>query len=1228
MKFFFIGITLLLILFVGVAIVVPEFIDWNHYKSKVQDQVKRATGRTLIIGGDLDFTFLPAPRLSAKDIRLPNIKGGTSPVLFELDSLDIQIRVFPLIKGRLEISSVVLIKPKLLLERLANNQVNWDLKHSRQSGISPKSRELEAKSLGASSMSVQIDELLIKNGTVIWRDAMASSEEQLTDINLRLNARSLNGPFDLSGHVSLRNIKAKIKAAIGELKKTGAAPLSLTMTLPRVEVEARINGSIIVMGEPPRFNGKFNLIGKKLGETIKTLTGNNSFSRVLNEPFLLETNFQGGETGGLFSGIEFETGGARLTGMVNIDLRGRPTIRSKLAARRINLDALISNLAVTKSISIGKRVTAYGPKLRGVKKSNKNNKLENNNPTLQPFIIPALDGHFELKIGSVTYNSRNIRDIEFSAYVANNIAKFTKAKLLLPGGGEVNFTGSLAADKGRPSYQAAVKAKADNFRSLLTWLGVDVKAVPGDRLRKLSFEAFLRGDDRQLQIKNARIGIDSSQFDGAATVALQKRLAFGASIRIDKIDLDAYRKIPTKMNIKPVKLKQKINRDLNPLKPRLAQAKKTKTHVSLIPLAVLANFDANVNLRVKRLKVHNTLAHDLEFVGKLLDGALEIKKATVGDIIGMRASVTGELADLSEFPVFKGKIVLDAPDMSGPLRLVGIRPLARTKKFGGVKLRGTTDFRRNQANLDLVLEIAGVESTFQGKVANLNFSPSIDAVFKSRHKDLSQLLRVFGIDLVTRNLGVVRFNLHAKGNLSNLMGRAQLDVLGGKVLVTGRIGSLAWSPELALDVSTNHPSMSDLVKYFIPDYRPAKGLLGPISVQAKLRGKEQKYEVKDFSFNANTLTLNGNGVIDTGGARPKLTASFRTKQVNVDPFLPNKKKSKPLISKPITIDGRSFGSSAIAESHKKKTAIPHSRYSTHSIDTALLDSIDADITVFANKLIYQKFEVEGLSFKGTLFDKLLTVRQIAGKMFNGSFLLNFKFNGRRTPRFDGRLVVSKANIGKALLRNGILGLNGGITDFDLNFGSVGTNALEMVSGLNGEGRLLSRGGLVSGIDLRAISDRLKNIKGATDLLSFLRPVMQGGHSRFSSLDAKILINKGIVRTDDLLLRADAAHGRIAGFADLPKWYMNFGTQFWLIEHPKVPAFKIQTVGKIDNPKIFFDFKDLQSHMLQRGIGKLIRKVFPGPRQPSAKNAPVEREEELRKPRLEDLIPGVFNLLTK
>jgi len=42
--------------------------------------------------------------------------------------------------------------------------------------------------------------------------------------------------------------------------------------------------------------------------------------------------------------------------------------------------------------------------------------------------------------------------------------------------------------------------------------------------------------------------------------------------------------------------------------------------------------------------------------------------------------------------------------------------------------------------------------------------------------------------------------------------------------------------------------------------------------------------------------------------------------------------------------------------------------------------------------------------------------------------------------------------------------------------------------------------------------------------------------------------------------------------DSPKWYMDFGSQFRLTNHTKVPAFEIRAVDAIDKSRRYFDFK--------------------------------------------------------
>ncbi|MEE8332417.1 MAG: hypothetical protein V3R85_01110, partial [Alphaproteobacteria bacterium] len=88
---------------------------------------------------------------------------------------------------------------------------------------------------------------------------------------------------------------------------------------------------------------------------------------------------------------------------------------------------------------------------------------------------------------------------------------------------------------------------------------------------------------------------------------------------------------------------------------------------------------------------------------------------------------------------------------------------------------------------------------------------------------------------------------------------------------------------------------------------------------------------------------------------------------------------------------------------------------------------------------------------------------------------------------------------------------------------------------------------------------------------------------------------------------------------------DFTSQFRLTQHPKAPPFGMRVVGPIDNPKRLFKFKELQSYLLQRGVGTLLRKVFPGVRNRSTAPAPAptQQQQQPRRPRLEDLIPGLL-----
>jgi uncharacterized protein involved in outer membrane biogenesis len=1230
MRKILIGIGVLVVLIVGGAIIVPSFVDWNSYKGEIQQQVKQATGRNLTIVGDLDLTLLPAPRLRVKDLRFANVKGGSLPEMVKLEALDIQVRILPLLQGRIEVASVLLIKPTILIERLADGRANWEIAPAEKPSAKKKPTVKNSDRTLNSAETVQLDNVRIQNGVVIWRDAVAGSAERLSNVSLQLSARSLNGPFDVRGEIFVRKQQATLEAAIGELKPTTAAPVSLSITLPKAGIQAQINGSLVTIGAPPRFTGKLNLRGKNLNRTIKSFVDGTNVPDTLKQPFLLRASLKGTEKGGSISGIDIEVGGTRASGNIDVILNGRPKVAGKLAVTRIDLDSLLKTSATQSVPSVRKGSTSNAPKSTGPRKVSEPVAAEQ---TSSAFALPEVDGTFDLTVDAITYNKRNIRGIEVSARLAKDTIQLTKARVLLPGGGESNLTGALAAYQGRPSYQAALTVRADNLRALLTWLGTDVTAIPQDRLRKFSLSAALRGDDRQLQIQNAKVGLDATKIDGAVTLALRKRLAFGASISVDNLDIDAYqeRTKPTRRAVNQTSpVPQKPTKRTIQKKPKGKQDKAASA-VSA-PLAALAEFDANVNIQVSRLTANKTSVRGLRFEGTLAGGVLKIKNASVRDVGGLRASVSGNLSNLSGFPAFNGTISADARDISGPLRLAGITPPPNARKLGALRLRGKAEASSNKVKVDLSLAAAGATTSLTGTVSDFGRVPRIDATLTSKHKDLSQLLRAFGNNPVSRRLGPFDLNLKTKGDFSKLSANIRLGAAGGKLTANGTARGLIGTPAFALNVSASHPSVRGFVRHFVPDYRPAGRALGPLKVNAELSGRNQNYSLGKFSIDAGALALKGTGNLDTRSVRPKLTAVFDAEQININPFLAPKQRtsSSSARQQPVIRAGRA--SRRTTNRPQSRSNPSQSRYSAKPIDTAPLGLIDADVSIAAKSLLYRQFKVDNPAISATLSNKLLTIKKVAGKMFDGAFLLNGNFDARRTPKLDGRVVVSKANVGKALFQTGTFDIKGGVTDFDLSISSSGSSPLAIVRRLSGSGKLNSRNGIVSGFDLKAISDRLKNIDSVIDLLSLFGSSMQGGQSRFSELKATFKIDRGVVRTNDVLLLADAAEGRATGFANLPNWHMDFGSQFRLIEHPKAPAFKMRAVGAIDNPRRFFDFKDLQSFLLQRGVGSVIRKIFPGSRRANPQSAPTQQQQtqpqQQKKQRLEDLIPGVFDLLKR
>ncbi|MBT5047484.1 MAG: AsmA family protein [Rhodospirillaceae bacterium] len=1205
MRNFFIGVGAAVVLLVAAALIAPSFVDWNDYKRDITTEVQKATGRDLVVDGDLDFSILPSLRLTVKNARFANIKGGSSPDMAKLKALDIQVRLLPLLQGRVEAEAITLVEPEILLERLADGRVNWEISPPEEAA-STSSGDGAARDAGSSAKEFQLDNLRIRRGTLIYRDARAGTEERVAGLTVQIAVQSLNGPFRAKGDVILRGIPLNFEAGVGELKPTSAAPVTLLVAVPAVEAKAELSGGAVIVGPRPRFTGKLNVSGPDMRRLFAVISDRSrtTLPRSLAQPFLLKAKLKGTEKGGSVDDLEIELGGARASGAVTVKAGDRVNVATRLRISRVDLDAWLKKSekagGVANKITV-KKSSAAGPKPK--KKS----------AAQAPFSLPDLDGTLNVHLDAITYNRQNARNINLKASLARGQASLDRLAFQLPGGGAATFSGILAAKGGRPAFRGKIDGHADNLRSLLGWMGVDVKAVPASRLRKFAFSAEVTGDDQQVQVLGAKISVDTTRIDGGVTVALRDRPAFGATINVGSLDLDAY--------------KPRTTNAVSTARPASSGAQPsggTSGQTAAAPLSPLNDFDANLRVRVDRLTVGGIPMRNLRYDGTLVGGVMTIRKGSVGNIGGARASISGTLRNFNALPIFKGSVSADAKDISGLMKLAGMSVPSAARSLGALRLRGKADGSADRVKLDVSLAAAGATVKLAGTAAGFAKTPRVDATVSARHKNLARLLRTLGVATNAGNLSQFDLSARLKGGFKQLSTSLRVKAAGGSLSSTGTISNLAATPLFSQVIAVSHPSVGKLARRFAPDYRPIGGKIGPLRIDATIKGSQSAYTLSTLSASAGRMTLKGNGRLSTKGPRPILTAVMTAGELNLNPFLPPERK--------VVSRSRSRAGAGRGGRSRGRTIPVTERYSTKPFDMSGLGIVDANLSVGASALVYRQFRVDRPTIKATLTDSLLTVKEIAGKMFDGSFLLAGKLNARRTPTIDGTVTVQKANVGKALFQAAEFDLEGGITDFSMQVAARGTSPRAMVSALDGSGKLQSVNGAVKGFNLKAVSDRLKNLDRAIDFLSLFSASMDGGKTRFLKLNGTFQIRKGVLRSNNIQLLADAGEGRATGFANLPQWQMDFNSQFRLTEHPNAPSFGMRAVGQIDNPRRIFKFEQLQSYLLQRGIGTLLRKVFPGSRRGTSapqtqpqQDQPQQpaQQQQPRKPRLEDILPGLL-----
>jgi AsmA protein len=216
----------LVVVLIGAALAIPFLVPTETYKQQLEAQVERATGRALTIEGPLEFSILPQLALAAENVRFANLPGAAEAEMARLAELQVQLKLWPLLRGAVEVDRFVLVKPVIHLEVDAQGRPNWQL-GGEEPAAEPAGED------GGPSVPVtelRLGDIRIVDGTLTYADAASGTTERIERINLSVSLPDLQSRLGAEGSLAYKGQTINIEAAVEQplqLAQGGSSPVAL-----------------------------------------------------------------------------------------------------------------------------------------------------------------------------------------------------------------------------------------------------------------------------------------------------------------------------------------------------------------------------------------------------------------------------------------------------------------------------------------------------------------------------------------------------------------------------------------------------------------------------------------------------------------------------------------------------------------------------------------------------------------------------------------------------------------------------------------------------------------------------------------------------------------------------------------------------------------------------------------------------------------------------------------
>ncbi|MGF1876241.1 AsmA family protein [Photobacterium frigidiphilum] len=497
-KLLYVLLAIVLVIVVGIGALLA-LVDPNQFKPLLSEQVKKATGRDLVINGDISWRFFPSIGFSLGETEFKNPQGFAEADLVKLGSAELSVSVMPLFSQHLEIGNISLNDARVFIQTRKDGVSNLDGLGEQAAFEGTVTEDMSSEPAtqppvegeAAQPWTISLAGVEVVNASAEVRDDKAGTATTIDSLNFKLDTFSpgewTQANFDITGKNAELSFTAKGNSQLliaadyksGELKAlnlTASAKdsvndiQSLVLGVDHFKVGDWANITFAAKGQIPDLafdaNGatRFKIsTDYNMAELDKLTLSSDLKGSTLPRPEMkvgLNADATYDVAKGLATLSRFETSidELALNGKGSFKSATIPVIRFDVNSDNIDLDAFLGTASSAKGNA--NEETSSAPSAGG--ETSTVSKTEE--PDLSA--LKTLDIAGTVAIGKLKVSNARVSDVQVDMKVQKGVLNLKRfnAKLY---GGTVRANATVDANGKLPKYQVTKHIKGVDVHALL-----------------------------------------------------------------------------------------------------------------------------------------------------------------------------------------------------------------------------------------------------------------------------------------------------------------------------------------------------------------------------------------------------------------------------------------------------------------------------------------------------------------------------------------------------------------------------------------------------------------------------------------------------------------------------------------------------------------------------------------------------------------------------------------